>query len=44
MNTFRPLVKKQMHTFNVQGTILGGQEVVHIIYSFKMLNKLEYTK
>ena len=34
MNTFRPLVKKQMHVFNVEGTILGPQEAVHIIYSF----------
>ena len=33
-NTFRPLVKTQMHVFNVEGTILGLQEVVHIIYSF----------
>ena len=34
MNTFRPLVKKQMQVFNVEGTILGPQEVVHMIYSF----------
>ena len=34
MKTFRPLVKKQMHTFNVEGTIMGPQEAVHIIYSF----------
>ena len=34
MNTFRPLVKKQMHTFNVEGNILGCQEVVNIIYRF----------
>ena len=34
LNTFRPLVKKQMHVFNVEGTILGPQDVVHIIYSF----------
>ena len=34
MNTFSPLVKKQMHVFNEEGTISGRQKVVHIIYSF----------
>ena len=33
-NTFRPLVKKQMHIFNVEGTILGPKEAVYIVYSF----------
>ena len=46
MNTFRPLGKKQMHTFNAEGTILGPQEAVHIIYRFirNGVNKLEFTK
>ena len=25
---------KQKHTFNVEGTILGPQDVVYIIYNF----------
>ena len=34
MNTFRPMVKKQIYIFNIEGTILGPQEAVHIMYSF----------
>ena len=33
MNTFRPLAKKQMHTFSVEDIILGPEEVIHIIFS-----------
>ena len=34
INTSRPVIMKQMHTFTVDGFILGPHEVVHIIYNF----------
>ena len=46
MNIFRPLVKKQMHVFNVEGTILAlMKRYTPFIASSRMVfNKLEYTK